>query len=85
MYCVEGVDNDGAASNIVLDDNAPLKAEFRKDLLGGCMVITSKAIALRQTGNDTVERLSQDFVAVPYALWSNRSDASKMAVWLTRN
>jgi len=84
VYCVEGVDNDGCASDIVLDDNAPLKAEFRKDLLGGCMVITSKAIALRRTGNDTVERLAQEFVAIPYALWSNRSDASKMAVWLAR-
>jgi DUF1680 family protein len=81
VYCVEGVDNNGSVSNIVLDDNTPLKAEFRKELLDGCTIITSKAVALGQGGDD---KTKQNFVAIPYALWSNRSDASKMAVWLQR-
>ncbi len=81
VYCVEGVDNNGSVSNIVLDDNTPLKAGFRKDLLNGCTTITAKAIALGQSGDDKTKQI---FVAIPYALWSNRSDASKMAVWLQR-
>jgi DUF1680 family protein len=68
VYCVEGIDNNDSVSNIILGDDAPLKAEFRKDLLGGCTVITSK-----------------DLMAIPYALWSNRSNTSKMAVWLERD
>ena len=85
VYCVEGVDNNDSVSNIVLDDNAPLEAEFRKDLLGGCMGITFKAIALPGADNNALERTGQDVVAIPYALWSNRSESSKMAVWLPRS
>jgi DUF1680 family protein len=85
VYCVEAVDNGGSVSNIVLDDNTPLQAEFRTDLLGGCTAITAEAIALRQTGSNQIERVDQQIIAIPYALWSNRSDASKMSVWLPRN
>jgi hypothetical protein len=67
-----------------LDDNTPLKAEFRKDLLDGCMTITAKAVALQRADNNKTQRIDQDFLAIPYALWSNRSDASKMTVWIPR-
>jgi len=40
VYCAEWPDNNGHALNLVLPDNAPLKSEFRKDLLNGVTVIT---------------------------------------------
>ncbi|HUI55517.1 MAG TPA: beta-L-arabinofuranosidase domain-containing protein [Bryobacteraceae bacterium] len=40
VYCAEWPDNNGHALNIVAPDNAPLRTEFRKDLLNGVTVIT---------------------------------------------
>jgi uncharacterized protein len=40
MYCSEWPDNNGHALNVVVPDNAPLRTEFRKDLLNGITVIS---------------------------------------------
>jgi hypothetical protein len=80
VYCAEWVDNQGHVLNLLLPDNAPLKAEYRKDMLGGIVVVTGKALALSSDGKP-VER---DFVAIPYYAWSNRGQG-EMAVWLRRS
>ena len=71
VYCAEGKDNAGKALDIVLDDGAALKAEYRKGLLGGVSVVTGKL-----KGGD-------EFVAIPYFARANRG-ACEMNVWFRR-
>jgi len=71
VYCAEGKDNGGHALNIVLGDDVKLKAEHRKDMLGGVTVITG---ALAD---------NKPFLAVPYYAWAHRGKG-EMAVWLAR-
>jgi DUF1680 family protein len=84
VYCAEAVDNGGRAFNLVLPDDAPLQATYRKELLGGVTVVTGRALAL-QAGEDgrSVATREQDFLAVPYHVWAHRGDG-EMAVWLPR-
>jgi DUF1680 family protein len=84
VYCAEAVDNGGRAFNLVLPDDAPLQAAYRKELLGGVTVVTGRALAL-QAGEDgrSVATREQDFLAVPYHVWAHRGDG-EMAVWLPR-
>lgn len=76
VYCAEAVDNGGHVSNLVLPLDADLRHEFRPALLGGVEVITGKATATSQSGDN-----QQDFVAIPYYAWSNRG-RGEMMVWL---
>jgi hypothetical protein len=71
VYCAEGKDNADKALDIVLDDAAALKSEYRKGLLGGVSVVTGK---LKGGGA---------FVAIPYFARANRG-ASEMNVWFKR-
>jgi hypothetical protein len=84
VYAVESIDNGGDVFNIVLPDAAALSAERRADLLGGVTVIKGRALGL-YPGDDgrTVVTREQDFLAVPYNVWSNRGE-DRMAVWLPR-
>jgi uncharacterized protein len=84
VYAAESIDNGGDVFNLVLPDDAVLSAEYRPDLLGGVTVITGRALGL-YPGEDgrSVETREQDFVAVPYNVWSNRGE-DRMAVWLPR-
>jgi uncharacterized protein len=84
VYAVESVDNAGDVFNVVLPDDAVLSAKPRPDLLGGVTVITGRALGLYpgDDGRSVVTR-EQDFLAVPYNVWSNRGE-DRMAVWLPR-
>jgi hypothetical protein len=80
VYCAEGVDNEGHVLNLFLPDEAPLKAEYRKDMLNGIVAISGKALAMSSEGKS----VQHDFVAIPYFAWSNRG-VGEMAVWLRRS
>ncbi|MFZ5519515.1 MAG: glycoside hydrolase family 127 protein [Candidatus Zhuqueibacterota bacterium] len=85
VFCAEWPDNaDGHVRNLLLPDDAPLRAEFEPDLLQGVMVIRGKAIAFAQ-GNEPkqLEKTEQDFMAIPYYAWAHRGPG-EMAVWLAR-
>src|SRR5262249_50916656 len=84
VYAIESVDNAGDVFNVVLPDDAVLSARPRPDLLGGVTVVTGRALGL-YPGDDgrTVVTREQDFLAVPYNVWSNRGE-DRMAVWLPR-
>ncbi len=84
LYAVESIDNGGDVFNVVLPDDAALSAKHRPDLLGGVTVITGRALGL-YPGDDgrTVVTREQDFLAVPYSVWSNRGE-DRMVVWLPR-
>jgi len=84
VYCAEGVDNGGQVFNIVLSDDVKLKAEYRRDMLGGVTVIVGKARGLYSSADGKlVETREREFVAVPYYAWSHRG-IGEMLVWLPR-
>jgi DUF1680 family protein len=84
VYCAEGVDNGGQVFNIVLPDDVELKPEYRKNILGGVMVVTGKARGLHSSvDGKSVETREQEFVAIPYYAWSHRG-VGEMLVWLPR-
>ena len=84
VYCAEWPDNGGHALNIVVPDDAPLKTEFRGDLLNGVTVITGnvKALSRSPVGNSVGVR-THHLVAIPYYAWANRG-MGEMQVWLPR-
>ena len=84
VYCVEWPDNGGRVSNLVLPDDAELKAKYRKDLLGGVTVISGTALGvqLSKDGKSLVKDKGY-FAAIPYYAWAHRGEG-EMAVWLGR-
>ncbi len=82
VYCAEGVDNDWQVFNILLSDDVPLEAEYRKDMLGGVTVIHGEVRGLYPSEDGkSVKTKKQDFLAIPYYAWSHRG-VGEMAVWL---
>jgi len=85
VFCAEGIDNkDGSVLPLMLPDGAPLRAEFRKDLLGGVEVIQGKArVVSRKEDGTPAAGEERDLTAIPYYAWAHRKP-SQMAVWLAR-
>jgi DUF1680 family protein len=75
VYCAEGVDNDGKVLDIIILDEAELRAEYQANLLGGITVITANV--LDKTG------MTRKLTAIPYYAWSHRGPG-QMAVWMLR-
>jgi DUF1680 family protein len=84
VYCAEWPDNGGHVSNLVLSDDAPLRAERLDDLLGGVTIIAGEVTAL-QAGREkgAVGKEEREFVAIPYYAWAHRGEG-EMSVWLPR-
>jgi uncharacterized protein len=82
VYAAEWTDNGGTVTNLVLDDQAPLKAEVRPDLLGGVTTITGQAKAV-QRPDGTTSMTSVPLTLIPYYAWANRGNG-EMTVWLPR-
>jgi DUF1680 family protein len=78
VYCAEGIDNGGQVSQLILPDEAELRAEHRPDMLNRVTVIYGKAMSL-----DGEAQKEQEFLAIPYYAWSHRG-VGEMAVWLPR-
>jgi len=84
VYCLEGLDNDGQALNMVIPDDAKFKTKHRSDLLNGVTVITGKArLAKRTLDGEIVLSGSKPFTAIPYYAWAHRG-RSPMTVWPAR-
>jgi uncharacterized protein len=77
VYCLEGIDNDGAPRSLALPPQSRLVTEFRADLLGGVTVVKGEAILNSKEGPPA--RVT--FTAVPYYSWDNRAPG-QMVVWL---
>jgi hypothetical protein len=69
VYCFEQVDNEVPVLNIKLARDPQFREEFRKDLIGGVVVIK----CLNADGNE--------LTAIPYYAWDHR-EAGAMAVWV---
>ena len=84
VFCLEGPDNDGQVLNLVIPDNAKLKAEYKPDLLNGVTVLTGKAqVAKRTLDGKMIATSSRTFTAIPYYAWAHRGRA-QMTVWPAR-
>lgn len=83
VYCAEGVDNrDGQVLNLMLPDDVPLTAEFRKDLLNGITVVRGKAKTVERKADGSLELKDEvDLMAIPYYAWAHRGQ-TPMTVWL---
>jgi len=75
VYALEAVDNEAPVLDLHLDDDAPLSAEHRPELLGGITTIGGQAL------DEQAE--THDITAVPYYAWGHRG-AGPMTVWLNR-
>jgi len=84
VFCLEGSDNDGKVSNLVIPDDARIKAEYKPALLNGVTVLTGKAqVAKRTTDGGVVAAGTRSFTAIPYYAWAHRG-RSPMTVWAAR-
>jgi hypothetical protein len=82
VYCAEWPDNPGGrVRNLVLPEDAKLRAEFKPDLLNGVTVVKGKAVAVTTDPQGRVTRKEQDFTAIPYYAWANRGKG-EMIVWI---
>jgi len=88
VYCLEEVDNGADLNDLVLPRNAKLEAKFRRDLLGGVMVVRARARradrvawkgALYQFAGSKPKPSTLE--AVPYCVWNNRRPG-EMLVWV---
>jgi hypothetical protein len=84
VFCLEWPDNDGEVLNLVINDNAELRTEYRPDLLGGITVITGKALTVKRTVDGRVVPAGErQFTAIPYYAWAHRGKG-QMTVWPAR-
>jgi DUF1680 family protein len=82
VYCVEGVDNDGTAWNIVIPEDVRLTPMPHE-------IMTEKVIALKGTApvlvtskdGRSAQTTLRTVTAIPYYTWANRGK-SEMQVWL---
>ncbi|MHC4474291.1 MAG: glycoside hydrolase family 127 protein [Planctomycetota bacterium] len=74
VYCAEWPDNGGQVNHIVVTDDADIRSKYRRELLGGVMVIEDRRSRIK----DEVP-----FTAIPYYARSHRG-VGEMAVWLAR-
>jgi hypothetical protein len=86
VFCLEWPDNkDGHVRNLIIEDDAQLKTEFKEDLLGGVQVITGQAITVsRDQSDQSLRKNQQQFLAIPYYAWAHRGQG-EMAVWIARS
>jgi hypothetical protein len=82
VYCVEGVDNDGQAWNLIVPENTRFTSEFNPKMLGGITTIQFE-IPVINVGSDgmSIQTQNKTITAIPYYTWANRG-RSEMQVWL---
>lgn len=90
VYCVEGEDNEGTVRKLVLPSETALTAEYRKDFLGGVMVLRGSAQSLHPVAGPeplyfpaarTPGVSNVNLLAIPYYANANRQPTDMM-VWL---
>ena len=81
VYCLEGVDNQGAVLDLYIPDSAQLTTRQEPDLLGGIVTISGTAGTSQRTSDGRiVANRERDFKAIPYYAWAHRG-RTPMTVW----
>jgi len=84
VFCLEAPDTEGKVLNLIIPDDAQLKAEFRPDLLNGVMTITGTAAMSKRIEDGKIIQVgTKPFTAIPYYAWAHRGK-SQMSVWPAR-
>ena len=84
VYCAEFPDNNNRTSNLIIPDDAAFTTEFQKDLLGGVVVVKSKAVAVNVDAAGTkITTQEQPFIAIPYYARCNRGQG-EMRIWFPK-
>lgn len=92
VYCLESIDvpRDVPFEDICLPAVAKWISRYKRDLLGGITVLTTKALVINKTAHKDIGGYRQvsevksrrvDINMIPYYAWNNRGEP-KMAVWL---
>ena len=81
IYCAEWPDNDGRASNFILQEDLQFTTEHRQDLLNGVTILKGDAIAVIVDDKGLeVTTVQKPFTAIPYYAWAHRGKG-EMMVW----
>ncbi len=84
VFCLEAPDNNGEVLNLMIADDAVLRARFRRDLLSGIVTITGQAgLTKRTLDGRIVPTGTKPFTAIPYYAWAHRGKG-QMTVWPAR-
>ncbi|MFL5740250.1 MAG: glycoside hydrolase family 127 protein [Flavisolibacter sp.] len=85
VYCMEGIDNGGKASNILIPENANFTFRVMPDLLNGVTVIQSLLpVVLVDEQGEKVSTQNMKVTAIPYYAWANRGE-SEMVIWFPKH
>jgi DUF1680 family protein len=88
VYCLEAADNPFPLHQLVLPEDAEIRARFEPDLLGGVVVLEAEGLledasdwgdALYRTQAPALKPVA--IRAIPYSLWANR-EPGEMRVWV---
>lgn len=81
VYCAEGVDNSGKATNILLPASANFNEEYKPEMLNGVAVLKTVAPTIEVAADKTaVTTEKKSVMLIPYYAWANRGE-SEMEVW----
>ncbi|HEX6180095.1 MAG TPA: glycoside hydrolase family 127 protein, partial [Chitinophagaceae bacterium] len=81
VYCVEAVDNNGRAANIVLPGNASFAVENGPAALNGAKALTANLpVVLISENGEQVSTVNRKVTAIPYYAWANRGQG-EMIIW----
>jgi DUF1680 family protein len=82
MYCVEGIDNPGINSGLVVPENTVFQTVFEPGLLEGVNTIRFEAPVVTIANNsESITTEKRKIKAIPYYSWNNRGSYD-MQVWL---
>jgi uncharacterized protein len=76
VYCVEGFDNEGKATDFVLSSSPDFKV---KDF----QILNEKVKAITFNANRTGQAETKTLTAIPYYTWANRG-SNEMVVWIDK-
>lgn len=80
VYALEGKDNDGSVSDLVIEPDEGISVEHKPNLLKGVSILAGSAKRYRQTSSSQQVQ-GTTFVAIPYYAWNNRGP-DEMVVWI---
>ena len=81
VYCVEAVDNNGRAANIVLPSNVSFAVEDGPAALHGVKALTANLpVVLISENGEQVSTVNRKVTAIPYYAWANRGQG-EMIIW----
>ena len=84
VYCVEGIDNQGLAWNVVVPTNATFTTQPQQVLDEPVVAIRANlSVAEPAADGQSVQLTPRSVTAIPYYTWANRG-SSPMQVWLPR-